>query len=804
MHEHEQEMDEGPLRRRRASKACLRCNARKVRCDATMVKTARCTNCHLDNQACVVRQGMRRKMRRNLAQDPSNSPVEPTAIMNEVASFDAIANTTFPTQELVEIPKLLNLNKRRFDDISQTDMPCPTPRCSLPHLQRRRSSSTSFINGAAMLEESEISPGIRGYLPFTCFHFLTLEELPCLPSADARILEQSSCLHIPTRPALDDFVREYFLHVHPNLPMLDEGRFWGMYHNEEKMHGNSSRISLFLFQALLFASCNYVSLGILRQCGFSSIRDARGTLYQRAKILFDCQAENEASVIAQGALLLSYYSTNSERHLNTSWLTIAIQSAKTHGAHLYREDRGLTRYSRKMKKRLWWCCVLRDRILPLGLRRPLQITHNHFDFSYGGLVDEDFADDIGKSKVYDAATQRLLAKIIIAECKLAIEMTDIITTLYPSDIPHFITTASAKDFNSTSVEADRCKKKLIDWYNTINSWVCGIRKEAHASVILYTSLMYVYYHSARLALCHHNILALSLWTTPSKVSQHSYSQQLDIFRGELRTAAAAVTHIVQDLLSLDLAQHLPVSAVAYTALPLVVSALDIQLSPSASQLTGRRRIPNAYDQAMMLYKNQYDGTEEVYLTMERILTETELLSRKFHSPTSAHLRQMASFSSFFACKDWYEMFLKEPKLHLRLALSFDLCFSRGRFPEDSDFPEPLRTGRFDNYHQTKDAFFGGCSIETAFLTSLPSQETRAEIDDSPESYTNAVGSYTDLDFMDLFTEDIALRGSDVSDYGTDRCDTQRVREDNSHDESEDNNDNWEELILGLFSHAIPG
>ena len=95
--------------------------------------------------------------------------------------------------------------------------------------------------------------------------------------------------------------------------------------------------------------------------------------------MFDFEAERDPQVIAQGALLLAYYSTNSERHLNTFWLSIAIQSAKADGAHRYAEDETLTRYETQMKKRLWWCCVLRDRILPLGVLRPLQITHGHFD-----------------------------------------------------------------------------------------------------------------------------------------------------------------------------------------------------------------------------------------------------------------------------------------------------------------------------------------------------------------------------------------------------------------------------------------
>jgi hypothetical protein len=100
----------------------------------------------------------------------------------------------------------------------------------------------------------DISTGLDSYLVFPYFGFLRCEELPSMSSEDAKTLESSRCLHIPARPALDDFVREYFLHVHPNLPMLDEGQFWSMYRSREATSREPSTLALFLFQAMLFAS----------------------------------------------------------------------------------------------------------------------------------------------------------------------------------------------------------------------------------------------------------------------------------------------------------------------------------------------------------------------------------------------------------------------------------------------------------------------------------------------------------------------------------------------------------------------
>src|SRR5438034_10871333 len=49
------------LVKRRASKACCCCRARKVRCDV-VENGSPCTNCRLDEVHCVVTEGKRRKL----------------------------------------------------------------------------------------------------------------------------------------------------------------------------------------------------------------------------------------------------------------------------------------------------------------------------------------------------------------------------------------------------------------------------------------------------------------------------------------------------------------------------------------------------------------------------------------------------------------------------------------------------------------------------------------------------------------------------------------------------------------------
>lgn len=77
---------------------------------------------------------------------------------------------------------------------------------------------------------------------------------------DESALDTSSledCFKIPNSALSERFLRSYFTHVHPMLPMLDEGGFW-----KWKDLGNTTSLSdyeegdllLLLIQALLFAS----------------------------------------------------------------------------------------------------------------------------------------------------------------------------------------------------------------------------------------------------------------------------------------------------------------------------------------------------------------------------------------------------------------------------------------------------------------------------------------------------------------------------------------------------------------------
>lgn len=89
---------------------------------------------------------------------------------------------------------------------------------------------------------------LRAFIPWSHYDFLSLDTCSRLPQHDMESLNREDCLLIPRRPLLDELIQEYFLHVHPNLPVMDESEFWAMY------HGTSNKsMALMCLQAMIFA-----------------------------------------------------------------------------------------------------------------------------------------------------------------------------------------------------------------------------------------------------------------------------------------------------------------------------------------------------------------------------------------------------------------------------------------------------------------------------------------------------------------------------------------------------------------------
>lgn len=156
-------------------------------------------------------------------------------------------------------------------------------------------------------------------------------------------------------------------------------------------------------------------------------------------------------------------------------------------------------------KRLWWCCIIRDRILPLVVRRPLQIARSDFDFDKNhGLICEDLQDKVERSSVYNPTVKHQLAGILIYVVRLCTVLTDLITLVFPAE--HVLD----EELPIVSRELGRIRDSraaLKIWYESavrdfpvpagastpVTNMPCLGRDFCHESTTLYTNVMYMYY-----------------------------------------------------------------------------------------------------------------------------------------------------------------------------------------------------------------------------------------------------------------------------------------------------------------------
>jgi hypothetical protein len=213
--------------------------------------------------------------------------------------------------------------------------------------------------------------------------------------------------------------------------------------------------------------------------------------------------ESDNIAVACTSLLLSLQATMLDQSLNSVWLSKAISHAKDAGADKYYTSAGLSTERMSEKKRLWWSCILRDRMIAIGARRSIQITNAEFDLEQPGLSEHDFESDFNTEAdspdVYDLKTKHLLAKIAESHCALAVAMTSTMEAVNRVDKPSSDNSPTISELLSSVAEVERGKTELTVWARRflpqLNNQVGTNRENAtrHPSVILFADMTLLHY-----------------------------------------------------------------------------------------------------------------------------------------------------------------------------------------------------------------------------------------------------------------------------------------------------------------------
>ncbi|KIL92199.1 hypothetical protein FAVG1_04607 [Fusarium avenaceum] len=650
-------------KRKRVSRACNLCRMRKVRCIIENPSDP-CVNCRHNEKVCTFkrRHGIISTTPRILPNSPLTPPsVEGSGIGRHIEQPDQRLSPTSPA-----------------------------------YIQ-----SAASISSSASLPEplNSSSPQITQLPGPSChpdYAFLQVPDTKDLLPQDAAFLVSQGCFIVPQRAALDDFLRQYFLHVHPMLPILNEKDFWLSYNSVDS--DVEYQMPMLVLQGLLFISSGFVSSETIKMLGFEDVHQAKLAFYRRSKLLYDFSCEKSCIAIAQASLLLAHTHLiprciAGNKPLGSIWLGIAISYARVAKAHCYSSLRpnndlevAKVQKLRNTLKRLWWCCIICDRLLPLTSRQSIKITPANFSFSGCSVLGSaDLSDELYNSDVYDSTTKTLHSELLSKLVDLCVVLTDVLTVtsvLYNN--PSWMLSGRME----VAKDAGLCQIELRRWYNAWNETKATLDERmadegsSAESIILFKNLIEMYYHSARLSVCHYNILRSSL--LPPSESDVQLRRQSE----DLQGSASRVTECLLEFDRRGLSRWLPMTAIGCTAFPLALQMIDVELlrpkhqttAPQVVALTQKQRHVDNILKQMKSYKNKYYITDWVMRAIRHVV---ELARQR--SPTPFNTEEDSPSPS-----SYLDMLKNRPSYYLRLVMTLDMSISNGRLPDECDFPPSLR------------------------------------------------------------------------------------------------------------------
>ncbi|KAK9777151.1 putative Zn2Cys6 transcriptional regulator [Seiridium cardinale] len=656
--------------RKRARRACAGCRRRKVRCDV-LKHGPPCMNCGLDGVECVI---LPRARKWQDADKECRDDQRPATVS------DILTDGLLPGLSCDNLPNIGGDFESSHDLLWQ-DLFSGV-------LDDTLDDSIMAVNRPIHSVPSQSAQGIGKFVLFMSYPFIDAGAMWQLSQLDLSFLDQSGCLQLPVKQILDEFVNEYFTHVHCFLPLLNEAEFWTTYAIEATASPAERKLSLIAFQAILFISCPYVTLATLQRLGFASVPEARAEFYSRAKRLFDIEHQNHNDILrAQVALMLTYHVPDVSDRTNTLWLGKAIHYARCAQAdRYYMRDSGS---ERSTLKRLWWCCVLRDTIMALGLRRPLQIRPGDFDFSQAGLSQRDFESEILGHSVYSPSAKKILVQLVVSLCELAITLNGVLVVGFPPDGMHNLLDSEQRLSKITD-----CLESLERWYEkTFVTFQAQVRfSKVHDSLILFTNMAYIYYHTAKLVLYDRILLFSNL--SGADGERHNtclVASQIDRQFRNIRD------HLVE-LESLGLIRYLPNTFVALTTYPFIWSRLGAEFVDTIPKaLEKEQKVnPDLYTDVLREFSDLYESAHNVVSRVRGIvdyivaneLTENSLVDDEIEEVVAQFDEARET-----SCREgnlWFELVIKRTPSYLKIAAIVDHSLSCGQIPSQDSLPKSLQ------------------------------------------------------------------------------------------------------------------
>ncbi|CAG7923877.1 unnamed protein product [Penicillium olsonii] len=451
-----------------------------------------------------------------------------------------------------------------------------------------------------------------------------LKPLPArIAPEDLEFLRFRGALSLPESGLRNELLRCYIQWVHSFMPVLNLQEFLRCV-AENDPAGN---VSILLFQAVMFIGTAFVDLKHLQDAGYSTRKSARSAFFTRLRLLYSLDCEEDRIVILQTLLLMTYWSDpeNSPQRDIWDWIGICNTQAQSIGLNKDPSSGEIDIHTRRLRSRLWWCLFSRDRLIAMGMRRPLQVNEGTSSVPMLRLDDFDFEPfspsviaNFRCRQLEDVSHQKRLAIMFIEKMKLCQCIGRVLFAQYTPSQRQFgatnRTTVTIVPRQASESEFARCGQKLDSWLSALPKDAQFIPKtrtnfrDGEDVLLLHGAMLRMLYHATSSAL--HRP-----WATATKDQSKSRNDWRNTARSKMHDAAGGITHIIQGLNQLNLTRFLPQSGVT-VILPAAVAHLSNTMSDNAAVRENSVSNFHRCIQVLHCLKDIYPAADQEYANIE--------------------------------------------------------------------------------------------------------------------------------------------------------------------------------------------
>ncbi|KNG89287.1 hypothetical protein ANOM_001624, partial [Aspergillus nomiae NRRL 13137] len=311
----------------------------------------------------------------------------------------------------------------------------------------------------------------------------------------------------------------------------------------------------------------------------------RDSIFHKVTWLYSMNVDDDPVVMSQTALLLSYYNTHRDTKSNSTWLGIAIRHAQAGNADQPDDFSGNA-----------------PSITDFGSPAAKSEGLSFFD---------DLKEEPSGSEVYNSNTKMAINSLISWHCEFAVVVTDILAMLYPGS--QSLRLRSLRIMDDQWSRLEQLKHDFSCWNDRFVSWAQCQGSLAHPSIKLFIGSISIHSQTVRLALCTYTSRILSECEVV-----RSQKSRLKGYGTELQGGLLKMTEEVKELIDSRMSEYLPVSVMAFTALPMILWGISAAVSGESITQHQNAIKFSLFKQMSYIYSLRYD-TMHLSAVVQRVV-----------------------------------------------------------------------------------------------------------------------------------------------------------------------------------------